>query len=57
MLKRLAEELRTHGIDFRVVESHSAVRQALRAEGLEELVGPITRRSEVADWWQADSAT
>jgi high affinity sulfate transporter 1 len=57
MLKRLAEELHTRGIDFRVVESHAPVRQALRAEGLEELVGPITRRSEVADWWQADFAT
>lgn len=57
MLKRLAEELRTRQINLHIAESHAAVREVLRAEGLEELVGPITRRSEVADWWQAKTAT
>jgi high affinity sulfate transporter 1 len=51
MLKRLAEELRAHQIDFHIVEPHALVRDILRAEGLEELVGPITRRSEVMDFW------
>lgn len=49
MLRRLDEELNTAGIDFKIVEAHGPVREILRAEGLEPLVGAITRHATLAD--------
>jgi high affinity sulfate transporter 1 len=49
MLRRMQEELMTRGLDFKVVEAHGSVRELLRAEGLEERVGSITRYDSLAD--------
>src|SRR5262249_386663 len=49
MLRRLREELLPAQIDFKIVEAHGPVREVLRAEGLEQLVGPITRYSSLAE--------
>jgi anti-anti-sigma factor len=48
MLRRLHEEFTGSGIDFKIVEAHGSVRDLLRAEGLEDLVGSITRYSSLA---------
>jgi anti-anti-sigma regulatory factor len=48
MLRRLHEELQAANVDFKIVEAHGPVRDVLRAEGLEELVGSITRRHSLA---------
>jgi len=44
-----AKSYRPAGIQFRLVEAHAAVRDLLRAEGLDERVGPLSRRISVAD--------
>jgi MFS superfamily sulfate permease-like transporter len=49
MLKKLHEELQTAGIRLRLVSARAAVRDILRAEGLEERVGYFGRRITVAD--------
>ncbi|MEO8603500.1 MAG: SulP family inorganic anion transporter [bacterium] len=49
MLKRLAADLAAQGITLRLAEAHAAVRDVLRAEGLETAAGPISRRTTVAD--------
>jgi high affinity sulfate transporter 1 len=49
MLRRLDEELNAAGVDFKVVEAHGLVREILRAEGLEQQVGSITRYKSLAD--------
>jgi len=49
MLRRLDEELNAAGIDFKVVEAHGPVREILRADGLEERVGSITRYKSLSD--------
>jgi len=49
MLRRLHEELTGAGIDFKIVEAHGPVRDMLRAEGLEERIGPISRRASLAE--------
>jgi high affinity sulfate transporter 1 len=49
MLRRLHEELSQSQIDFKIVEAHGPVREILRAEGLEQLVGAITRHSSLAE--------
>ena len=49
MLRRLAEELAATGVEFRLVEAHGPVRDVLRAEGLEQHVGSITRRQSLAE--------
>jgi SulP family sulfate permease len=49
MLRRLQEELSAAGIRFQLVEAHGPVRDILRAEGLEERVGEISRRTTLAD--------
>jgi SulP family sulfate permease len=48
MLRRLHEELAAMGVDFKLVEAHGPVRDILRAEGLEERLGAITRRHSLA---------
>ncbi|MBE0626183.1 MAG: SulP family inorganic anion transporter [Burkholderiales bacterium] len=49
MLGALHAELQRAGIALRLVAAHAAVRDILRAEGLEELVGYFGRRISVAD--------
>ncbi len=49
MLNELQRELTADGIEFRIVEARSTVRDFLRVEGLEEKVGHIGRRKSIAD--------
>ena len=49
MLRRLHEDLHAAGMGLKVVEAHGPVRDILRAEGLEELVGSITRYASLAE--------
>ena len=49
MLAKLHQELQAAGIRLRLVGAHAAVRDILRAEGLEESVGYFGRRIKVAD--------
>ena len=49
MLAKLHEEFQAAGIRLRLVAAHAAVRDILRAEGLEENVGYFGRRITVAD--------
>jgi MFS superfamily sulfate permease-like transporter len=49
MLATLHAELQAAGISLRLVSAHAAVRDLLRAEGLEERVGYFGRRISVAD--------
>ena len=49
MLAQLHAELQATGIRLRLVAAHAAVRDILRAEGLEETVGYFGRRISVAD--------
>lgn len=49
MLRRLSEELAASGTEFRLVEAHGHVRDVLRAEGLEQRVGSITRYHSLAE--------
>ncbi|MDX2168016.1 MAG: SulP family inorganic anion transporter [Deltaproteobacteria bacterium] len=49
MLNRLAADLAAQGVGLRLAEAHAAVRDVLRAEGLEAAAGPISRRTTVAD--------
>ena len=49
MLAGLHKDLAAAGIQFQLVEAHAAVRDILRAEGLEERLGQISRRMSVDD--------
>lgn len=49
MLGRLHQDLTAANLDFKIVEAHGPVREILRAEGLDQLVGPITRHRSLAD--------
>jgi anti-anti-sigma factor len=49
MLTSLYERLSAHGIRLRVVGAHAAVRDMLRAEGLDDRVGHIGRSVSLAD--------
>ena len=49
MLRRLHDELAARGLDFKIVEAHGPVRDVLRAEELEERIGPISRRVSLAE--------
>jgi MFS superfamily sulfate permease-like transporter len=48
MIAGLAREFAARGIAFRVVEARASVRDVLRLEGLEQLLGPISRRATLA---------
>jgi high affinity sulfate transporter 1 len=43
MLRRLHEELASANVEFKIVEAHGPVRDALRAEKLDERIGAISR--------------
>jgi MFS superfamily sulfate permease-like transporter len=49
MLRRLHEELAAAQVDFKMVEAHGPVRDALRAERLDDRVGVITRYISLSD--------
>ena len=49
MLAALHEQLQADGISLRLVAAHAAVRDMLRADGMEERVGYFGRRSSVAE--------
>ena len=49
MLAGLHADLAAAGIQFQLVEAHAAVRDILRAEGLEERLGQISRSMSVDD--------
>ncbi|RYH14616.1 MAG: SulP family inorganic anion transporter [Alphaproteobacteria bacterium] len=49
MFLNLQSEIAKRGITFRLVEARSTVRDMLRTEGLEEKIGPIDRRTMLAD--------
>ncbi len=49
MLTRLHDELSPRGVGLRIVEAHGTQRDLLRAEGLEQLAGPIHRDIALAD--------
>jgi len=49
MLSKLYKELQAEGIRLRLVAAHAAVRDVLRAQGLEEIVGRFGRRTSVAE--------
>ena len=49
MLNELQRELSGRGIEFRIVEARSSVRDFLRVEGLDEKVGHIGRFKSIAD--------
>jgi sulfate permease, SulP family len=48
-IKRLYLELKEKGISFRIAEAHSSVRDLMRAEDLEHLLGHISRKTSVDD--------
>ena len=48
MLERLTRELAARGATLRLAEAHATARDILRAEGLDEIAGPISRRVSVA---------
>jgi MFS superfamily sulfate permease-like transporter len=49
MLATLEEELAAEGIRFRVAEAHAEVRELLRAEGLEQQLGGVSRLTSIPD--------
>jgi MFS superfamily sulfate permease-like transporter len=49
LLTRLCTELAARGAELRLAEAHATVREILRAEGLEERAGAISRHVSVAD--------
>ncbi len=49
MLKRLHQEFHDLGLEFHIAEAHGPVRDMLRNEGLESLVGTITRHVSLTD--------
>ncbi|MCE9619939.1 MAG: STAS domain-containing protein [Planctomycetes bacterium] len=49
MLGELAQELTAGGIRFRVVEARSSVRDCLRNEGVDEVLGGVNRFTSVSD--------
>jgi SulP family sulfate permease len=48
MLSKLQAQLAAEGSQLRLAEAHAAVRELLRAEGLQDRVGEIDRRTTVA---------
>ncbi len=49
MLARLEEQLEQQGIQFRVAEAHSEGREILRATGISERLGGVSRYTALAD--------
>lgn len=49
LIKRLFESLESRGIKFKVAEAHSEVRDILRLEDIEHLLGHVSRRDTLHD--------
>lgn len=49
MLEHLVEELEREGIQFKVAEAHAEVRDILRATGISESLGGVSRHTALAD--------
>jgi carbonic anhydrase len=49
LIKRLYENLKARGIEFKVAEAHSEVRDTLRYEEIEHLLGHVSRRDTLHD--------
>jgi sulfate permease, SulP family len=49
LIKKLYLELEAEGISLKIAEAHSGVRDILRSEGLEHLLGHISRKTSVDD--------
>ncbi|OGU17679.1 MAG: DNA repair protein [Geobacteraceae bacterium GWC2_53_11] len=49
MLLQLVEELERDGIQFKVAEAHAEVREILRATGISEALGGVSRHTALAD--------
>jgi sulfate permease, SulP family len=49
LIKRLYDNLKARGVDLKIVEAHSEVRDLLRNEGIEHLLGHISRRDNLHD--------
>jgi high affinity sulfate transporter 1 len=49
MLARLQDQLAQEGIHFRVAEAHAEVRDILRAMGVDQLLGGVSRRTSIDD--------
>lgn len=49
MLAQLEEQLKLEGIQFRVAEAHAEVREILRATGISEQLGGVSRYTALAD--------
>lgn len=49
MLERLVDEFQREGIQFKVAEAHAEVREILRATGISESLGGVSRHTALAD--------
>jgi len=49
LIKRLYENLKARNIEFKVAEAHSGVRDILRVEEIEHLLGHVSRRDTLHD--------
>lgn len=49
MLEQLVEELQREGIQFKVAEAHAEAREILRATGISESLGGVSRHTALAD--------
>lgn len=49
MLEHLVEELEREGIQFKVAEAHAEAREILRATGISESLGGVSRHTALAD--------
>ena len=49
MLEHLVEELERQGIQFKVAEAHAEAREILRATGISESLGGVSRHTALAD--------
>jgi sulfate permease, SulP family len=49
MLARLQEQLERESIHFRVADAHAEVRDILRAMGVDQLLGGVSRRTSIDD--------
>jgi sulfate permease, SulP family len=49
MLEHLVKELEREGIQFKVAEAHAEVREILRATGISESLGGVSRHTALAD--------
>ncbi len=49
MLEQIEEDLKREGIQFRVAEAHAEVREILRATGISESLGGVSRHTALAE--------